>query len=193
MVVTWWILGPAGLRPLGDPLEAMLGNLIGAIPGIGTESVRRWLPAWLLGGLVVAAITSFWFRVMLFQAWRYWDHVEAQIMFRREPPATRAGSLVFERRFAVLLFALGSAVGLCAAVWSPNLVTIVAERLRLLERPGSCTGCDGAWILRLPGERAALPAYDLWAWPWGSIGAVALGITVLYAGLILFTTRRASR
>lgn len=193
MVVTWWILGPAGLRPLGDPLEAMLGNLIGAIPGIETESVRRWLPAWLLGAVVVAAITRFWYRVTLYQAWRYWDHVEAQVMFRREPRATRVGSLVFECRFAVVLFALGSAVGLCAAVWSPNLVTIVAERLKLLERPESCADCGLSWMLRPPGERTMLPAFDLWAWSWGSIGAVALGITVIYAWLIFGAVQRASR
>jgi hypothetical protein len=49
MVTTWWVLGRAGMEPLGQPLESLLGNVVGVVPGVNAERVEQWLPAWRLG------------------------------------------------------------------------------------------------------------------------------------------------
>jgi hypothetical protein len=59
MVTTWWVLGRAGMEPLGQPVESLLGNVIGVVPGVNAETIKQWLPAWRLGGLVIALITLF--------------------------------------------------------------------------------------------------------------------------------------
>jgi hypothetical protein len=98
---------------------------------------------------------------MLFQAWRYWDQVEASFIFHRKPSDKAAGGLRFERAFAYIVFALSSAIGLCAAVWAPNLLRLTAERLKLIESPAVCVDCGKEWILRWLGARVELPGYDV--------------------------------
>jgi hypothetical protein len=130
---------------------------------------------------------------MLFQAWRYWDQVEVSFVFHREPPEKAAGGLRFERAFAYIVFALSSAIGLCAAVWAPNLLRITAERLKLIESPAVCVDCGEKWVFRWPGERVELAGYGIWEWPWWRIGVTVLLITVVESLLIFSTVRHSGK
>jgi hypothetical protein len=191
MVVTWWILGSAGLTILGRPLVAVVGYLAGLFPGVDRQSVERWLPETFLGMVVVAAIASFWFRGVLTPAWRYWDQVEADILARRE---RRDIALVRERRVAATLFAFASAIGLCATVWSPNLLKIAIDIPRVL--PASQLGEQGNWLVlirRWPWQRDGLLHSGPWGLQWPYIGIATLVVTALYAAVILASIRANSR
>lgn len=184
MAMTWWILGSAGLAFLGRPLVAVVGYLAGILPGVDRQSVERWLPETLLGMVMVAAIASFWYRGVVSPVWRYWDLVEADVLARRE---RLDSALAGERRVAVALFALTSAMGLCAAVWSPNLVLIAVDLRKVVQ----INGRDN--ILGWPWQREVLLHTGLWGLPWPYIGIVALVVTVLYAAVIQASIRANSQ
>ena len=131
-VMAWWILGSAGLEVFGKPLVSVISYLLGIFPGVDTESVARALPEAFLGMVAVAAIAFFWYRSVLTPSWQYWNLVEADVLSRREQRATVLGG---ERSVAVSLFAFASAIGLCAAIWSPNLLQLAIDLPRVLDTP----------------------------------------------------------
>ncbi|MGI8486611.1 MAG: hypothetical protein ACR2OU_20435, partial [Thermomicrobiales bacterium] len=175
--------GSAGLKDLGQPLVSVIGYLIGVFPGVDSQSVERQLPEASFGMLAVAAIAFFWYRSVVTPAWQYWDLVEADILSRRE----RLGTvLAGERSIAVTLFALSSAINLCAAVWSPNLLRLGTDLQRVL--PTSQLGEHDS-ILRWPWQREVLLYSGLWSLQWPYIGIATMVVTFLNAAVIQSSIR----
>lgn len=191
MVATWWILGAAGLTVIGEPLASVIGYFAGILPGLDSESVQRGLPESVLGMVMVMAIAIFWYRGVLRPAWRYWDTVEAEVLARREHLGR---ALVSERSIAAALFAFASAIGLCAAIWSPNLVKVAIDLPRVLPNPELGEHDHGiALIAQWPWQRDALLHSGLWGASLPTIGIVTIAVTILLTAVIQASIRANSR
>lgn len=189
-VAACWILGSAGLTVFGKPVGAVIGYFVGILPGVSSDEVTDRLPQAFLGVVTVTAIAFFWYRGVVSAAWRYWDLVEAEVLARRE---RLHPGLTAERRTAVACFALASAIGLCSAIWSPNLLQMVMD-IRTVSPPPESTGI-GTWAMvrQWPWQRDSLLHTGLWSLTPPGIAVTILVVTVIYTAVILATIHANSR
>jgi hypothetical protein len=179
-VIAWWILGASGLTVLGRPVVAVAGYLAGILPGVDGETVAHELPQALLGMVTVAVISSMWVRWVVSPAWQYWDAVEADVLFRRE---RTDASLTGERRTAVILFALSSAISFCVAVWSPTLLQQFVIDLREVVTPLR-SDSQSVVFSRWPWQRDTLLLSGLWGLSLAYIGLAVVVVTLIYSAVI---------
>ena len=188
-VLTWWILGAAGLTIIGRPVVRVAGYLAGILPGVDGQSFARNLPQALLGMVTVAVIASCWFRWVVSPAWQYWDSAEGDVLFRREQmDKAQTG----ERRVAVFFFALSAAIGLCAAVWSPTLLQQLVVNLKQVVAPLQNDN-KTALITHWPWHRESLLHTGLWSLPLPYIAVATLVVAVIFSAAIRASIRANSQ
>ncbi len=134
--LAWLVLGRIGLTYLGIPVRDLLNAVAAFLPQVGSESLDAWLPLPLLGGVLVATIGVVWHRIVVAPDWRYWDHTEADFMFRREPDPKGPRSIRFERRLAGWLYCAAAWIAAASAIFAPWMVMRLQDPLNVLPAAG---------------------------------------------------------